>query len=313
MPSTSTAVETGRTAALPAPAPRSHHRWLREPLLHFLLIGALVFGLDAWVNRDRLDPRVITIDAAVDQEAVRVFRDARGREPNADELYALRRVWLDNEVLYREGMAMQMDQGDPAIRDRVIFKALSSINAGLKRPPLSDDTLRAWFEKNRAKYDEPARFDFSEAVLPEAQPTEAQARALATQLNSSSGGEVQAGLRVFKGRPQANLLQSYGEAFTAALVAQPPGEWRAVRHGELWRVMRLEGSSPARKAEFAALRDTVVQDWTDAVMAEQRAAAVKAMAMKYTVRSRAPALAADAASATGTTGINAPATPERSQ
>ncbi|MDT7838919.1 peptidylprolyl isomerase [Aquabacterium sp. OR-4] len=273
--------------------------WLREPLLHFLLIGALVFALDAWVNRDRLDPRVITFDAVVDDEARRVFRDARGREPNADELYALRRVWLDNEVLYREGMAMQMDQGDQAIRDRVIFKALSSINAGLKAPPLSDEVLRAWFEKNRVKYDEPARFDFSEAVLPEAQPTEAQARALASQLGSQGGGEVQAGLRVFKGRPQANLLQSYGEAFTTALTAQPPGEWRAVRHGELWRVMRLEGSSPARKAEFEPLRETVVQDWTDAVMAEQRAAAVKAMAMKYSVRHRevAPA-AAQAASGT---------------
>ena len=40
-------------------------------------------------------------------------------------------MWLDNEVLYREGLALQVDKGDPAIRERVIFKALS-----LTGPPL---------------------------------------------------------------------------------------------------------------------------------------------------------------------------------
>jgi hypothetical protein len=268
--------------------------WWHEPLLHFLLIGAALFGIDTWVNRDRNDPRLIVIDAAVDLEAIKVFHDARGQDPNAEELYALRRVWLDNEVLYREGIAMQMDQGDRAIRDRVIFKALSSINAGLKRPPMTEDTLRAWFEKNRAKYDEPARFDFSEAVLPEAQPTEAQGRAVAAQLNSTTTGEVQAGLRVFKGRPQGNIVQSYGGPFATALVAQPVGEWRALRHGEIWRVMRLEGGTPPRQAQFDALREAVAQDWTDAVLADQRAAAVKTMAMKYTVVKREPAAPAAA-------------------
>lgn len=293
---------TAPPASPAARPPKAWPAWLREPLLHFLLIGAALFALDSWVNRDRGDPRLITIDAAVDAEAIQVFRDARGRAPNADELYALRRVWLDNEVLYREGMALQMDQGDQAIRDRVIFKALSSVNAGLKRPPMTEPVLQAWFENNRVKYDEPARFDFSEAVVPEAQPTEAQARALAQQLNSSAGGEVQAGLRVFKGRPQGNLVQSYGEAFASALVAQPPGEWRALRHGELWRVLRLEASHPARPASFQAVREAVAQDWTDAVMAEQRAAAVKAMALKYRVVTAAPE-----ATATGATPAPAPA------
>ena len=283
--------------AAPRTAPSA---WWREPLLHFLLIGAALFGVDAWVNRDRVDPRKIVIDAAVDQEAIKVFRDARGRDPGTDELYALRRVWLDNEVLYREGIAMQMDQGDRAIRDRVIFKALSSINAGLKRPPMTDDTLRAWFEKNRAKYDEPARFDFSEAVLPEAQPTEATARAMAAQLNGGGSGDVQASLRVFKGRPTGNLVQSYGEPFTTALVALPVGEWRALRHGDAWRVLRLEGGTPPKQAQFEALRETVAQDWTDAVLADQRAAAVKTMAMKYTVVAREPATGTPAAASAPT-------------
>ncbi len=88
-------------------------------------------------------------------------RRRAAREPNADELYALRRVWLDNEVLYREGLALQVDQGDAAIRERVIFKAQSILDANVKLPPYDDKLLRDWFASNRAKYDEPARYDFS--------------------------------------------------------------------------------------------------------------------------------------------------------
>jgi hypothetical protein len=278
-------------AALQQPHKVSTH-WLREPLLHFVLIGAALFAGDYLVNRDKANPRVITVDAAVDAEAVRVFQDARGRAPNTDELYALRRVWLDNEVLYREGLALQMDQGDKAIRDRVIFKALSTINAGLKLPPVNDTVLRAWFENNRSKYDEPARFDFSEAVLPEASPTEASATALANSLNATAGtntvAETQASLRVFKGRPQANIVQSYGADFSRALAEAPVSEWRVMRHADTWRVMRLEAITAPKAATFEPLRTAVLADWTDAVMAEQRAAAVKAMALKYQVVTEAP-------------------------
>ncbi|MFX6930183.1 hypothetical protein ABTH73_19595, partial [Acinetobacter baumannii] len=89
---------------------------------------------------------------------------SRGREPNAEELAALRRVWLDNEVLYREGLALQVDKGDSAIRERVIFKALSVVDANTKLPAVTDEVLRKWFEGHRVKYDEPPRFDFQEAV-----------------------------------------------------------------------------------------------------------------------------------------------------
>ncbi len=57
------------------------------------------------------------------------------------------RVWLDNEVLYREGLALQLDKGDTAIRERVIFKALSVIDASVKLPPVDESTLREWFER----------------------------------------------------------------------------------------------------------------------------------------------------------------------
>src|SRR4029077_20656165 len=97
----------------------------------------------------------IVVGREVDDEAKQVFRASRGRDPNAAELMALRRVWLDNEILYREGIALQFDKGDAAIRERVIFKALSVVDANVKLPPVNDSVLRKWFDSHRDKYDEP--------------------------------------------------------------------------------------------------------------------------------------------------------------
>ena len=258
--------------------------WLREPLLHFVLLGGLLFAADHFIAGGGEDRNLIVVGAAVDNEARQVFKAARGRDPNADELDALRRVWLDNEVLYREGLALQVDRGDTGIRERVIFKALSIVDSNLKLPPFDDKTLRAWFEKNRVKYDEPARYDFQEAALSD-DTTEAAVRSFVTALNAGAPGDARAGLRVFKGRPQANLVQSYGAEFARALEQSPPGEWRAQQTREGWRAIRVDSVTAPKPALFEALRGVVLQDWTDAVMAEQRTAAVRALAKKYTVKS----------------------------
>jgi PPIC-type PPIASE domain len=257
--------------------------WLREPLLHFLLAGALLFGVDYFIAGRAEDPRTILVDAAVDNQARQVFKDARGREPNEEELYALRKVWLDNEVLYREGLALQVDKGDAAIRERVIFKALSVVDAGLKLPPVNDKVLRDWFEANRAKYDEPARYDFEEAVMP-GDTSEAALRELAAALNAGAGGEAKASLRVFKGRPHSNVVQSYGPEFAKALETSPPDEWRVLPGRDSLRVMRLVSITPSKPVVFENLGGVVLHDWTDTIMAEQRTAAVRALAKKYDVK-----------------------------
>lgn len=267
----------------PASAPAPALRWWREPLLHFLLLGGLLFAIDFAISGRSGDQHVIAVDADVDKQARDVFKAARNREPDADELYALRRVWLDNEVLYREGLALQVDKGDTMIRDRVIFKALSVVDASLKLPPIQDDTLRAWFEKNRQKYDTPARYDFHEAVLA-GNATESARQELAAALRAGVPGDNKADLRIFKGRPRANLVQSYGPDFTASLDALPVGEWRAIQSRDDLRVIRLEARTGPAAVRFEDLRGVVLQDWTDAIMAEKRTAAVRALAKKYTVK-----------------------------
>jgi len=256
--------------------------WLREPLLHFVALGALLFVVDHYLIGQTNDPHTIVVGAAVDQEARTVFKASRNRGPTDDELKALRQVWLDNEVLYREGLALQVDRGDDGIRERVIFKALSVVDANVKLPPIDDQALRDWLESHRAKYDEPARYDFDEAALAE-DTSEGAVRGFVQALNAGTPGDAKAGLRVFKGRPLANLIQSYGAEFPKALEAGAVGKWRALQTRDGWRAMRLNSIALPQEAVFESLRGVVLQDWTDATASEQRTAAVRALTKKYRV------------------------------
>ncbi|MEI6318221.1 MAG: peptidylprolyl isomerase [Pseudomonadota bacterium] len=284
--STSSPLQTPTPAAGVQAAPEGGRKpagLLREPLFHFVLLGALLFGIDQFIASQKEDPRLIILGSAAVTEARETFKEARGREPSAEELDALGKIWLDNELLFREGMALQLDRGDTAIRERVIFKALSVIDSNLKLPPFDEKVLRDWFEANRARYDEPARFDFLEAVL-SADTSEASVRAFVAALNAGAPGDAKAGLRVFKGRPKVNLVQSYGQAFADALASAQKGEWIALPTREGWRAVQLQAIAEAKPADFTALRGVVLHDWTDAVMSEQRTAAVRALARKYTVK-----------------------------
>lgn len=271
------------TSDVPLTSSRANrNNWTREPLLHFVLIGAVLFGLDHLIASRADDPHTIVIDAAVDAEAKQTFQGSRGREPTAQELKALRQVWLDNEVLYREGVALGLDKGDTAIRERVIFKALTMVDANTRRPEFDEKVLRDWFENNRARYDEPARYNFQEAVL-SGEASETAVRSFVSALNAGRAPDVEAGLRVFNGRPRSNVEQSYGAEFATALENSPTSEWRAIQSKDGWRAMRLESITPGQLADFDKIQNAVAQDWIDAVMAEQRSAAVRALAKKYTI------------------------------
>lgn len=281
-----------------APA-RGHalHRlpeWVREPFLHFVILGGILFAVDHWVASQSEDPNTILVGPEVDAKAIDVFQQSRGRAPTEEELRSLRQIWLDNEVLYREGLSLGLDKGDDAIRERVIFKALSVVDANVRLPAVDDKKLRDWFEKNRTRYDEPARYDFQEAALA-SESSESAVRAFADALNAGTPGDAQAGLRVFKSRPHSNLVQSYGEDFAKALEDAPPGHWQALRTREGWRAMRLDAITPPRPADFEDLQGVVLQDWKDTTASEQRTAAVRALAGKYKVKAGSPGATAPAA------------------
>ncbi len=216
------------------------------------------------------DPRTIVVGADVDREAIETFKAARGHEPNAEELAALRRVWLDNEVLYREGLALQVDKGDPAIRERVIFKALSvdrqQRQAAARRRQGAARLVR-----------EPPR------QVRRAGPLRLRGgRAVRRQLRSRRARVREGAERRHAGRRQGRAARVQGPA-----AREPGAELRAgVRQGA-GRIASRANGRPCRRATagapcgstrsrrrsrrvFEVLRGVVLQDWTDATASEQR-------------------------------------------
>lgn len=263
-------------------------RWLREPLLHFFVFGGLLFALDSALVSRRDSGNVILLNAGADAELHQIVRDELGREPTAIELAAMRRRWFDNELLYREGLALGLDRGDTSIRERVIFKALNVVQANLSLPKPDDAELRAWFEANRSRYDNPPRIDFLEAVIA-GKPTLADAAAFAATLNSKAAAypaakpdtDVESGLRIYRGRPLATLTPAFGAAFTTQLASLPLNRWVALNAQDGPRAVLVEKRADGQPAEFEPLREKVLLDWRDQRMAELRSAAVRKLGDKY--------------------------------
>ncbi len=258
-------------------------RAAREPLLHFLFLGLLLFGADHVFNARRDDPQTITVGADAQKEVREIFTSGMRREPTPGDMKILVDRWVDNEVLYREGLALGLDRGDSTIRERVIFKAMTLARGGLALPPVDEPTLRAWFEARHERYDTPARYDFMEAVVvgdstPEALETFAGA------LNGTARSDTQSDLRVFKDRPHTNLVESYGREFADKLAQVKPGEWQAVASSAGLRVVRLEAVKPGATARFDDMKDAVLEDWKDDTMAQLTSDAVREMGKKYAVR-----------------------------
>ena len=129
--------------------------WLREPAVHFLLIGGFLFGLSVWIGPPDEDRRghVIVITAAQVEELRLSWRLEHKREPSPSELKALLADWVRDEVLYREALWMGLDIQDDRIRDHLIRKLIDTrVDGDTLNSPPSDDELRKFVERHPDRY-----------------------------------------------------------------------------------------------------------------------------------------------------------------
>lgn len=259
-------------------------RALREPLTHFVVLGALIFAIDHVVLGVRGDPQEIVITKETYAEARLAFVAGIKREPTDAEMKVLTDRWLDNELLFREGMALGMDKGDVAMRERLIFKVLTTTQAGLVMPKIDQAGLRAWFESRRDRYDTPSRFGFEEAVLTADDSTPEKMQRFVTALNADKTPDLEAGLRVFKDRPRPNLVLSYGEAFAEALEKSSVSSWVVLQSRDGPRAVRLTLLTPGQAVNFDDIKEAVFTDWKEFTSGQMTKAAIREIAKKYRVR-----------------------------
>jgi len=212
---------------------------------------------------------------------------ARGRELTRAELLDLHRVWINNEILYREGLTLASQPEESANREQVITRALNAIEQKLRPITVSDHELRRWFAARREGYDQAVRYDFEDVALP-GNSSEATVRALVLQLNGASPAIAHPTVRTFEARPQKSVEQSYGVDVASALANARPGTWLAISARGGWRAMRLTALTPGRRANFEAEREAIRRDFIEATIAEKRADAVRALWKNYKIEIAEP-------------------------
>ncbi len=141
---------------------------LREPLLHFVVLGALVFGLYGWVDNPAASTAAsgqIAVTAPVIASLTTDWQRQWGRVPNAQELQTLIDQYLRDEIFYQEALALGMDRNDIIVRRRLIQKVefLAEDVSALREP--EDDELQAYLAEHGDRYQVPGQVSFTQVYF----------------------------------------------------------------------------------------------------------------------------------------------------
>lgn len=257
-------------------------RWARrEPLLHFLVLGALIFAGDRLLNPPDNTEKVIVVTQAMRDTMRRGFDEDQERDPTPAELNAMVENWLASEILYREGKALGVDRGDSAIRDRIAYKVQLLIFSQLEAPAVDRPTLQRWFEANRGRFDEPERVSF---YLAPATTEENARKQLAAIEAGQEPSELQQRTRALVGRPVGSLAASFGDAFREGLLALPLERWAVLQSTEGWHVVRLDSRRPPVPAKLEDVEEEAVKIYKTDETRRKAWEAVQRLRSSYTVR-----------------------------
>ncbi|MEJ6002963.1 peptidylprolyl isomerase [Paucibacter soli] len=231
-------------------------RLCAEPLVQFLLAGALLFASHAWLQAWR-DPQAIVMGEQ-DLERLRAMaRKQWGREPDAAQLDALLQAQLREEVLYREALAQGLDRDDVVIRRRLAQKMEFLAQGDAPQP--DDAQLRAWYDAHLQRYDDATRWTLEQRAVEGRVAGPARLdQADAARITAELGAEVAA-------RVATLAPDTWSEA-----IASPLG-----RHSV--RVLAVQPPS------FEALHEQLRLDWVEARQREARDAAYARLRERYRI------------------------------
>ncbi|MBX2857249.1 MAG: peptidyl-prolyl cis-trans isomerase [Cellvibrionaceae bacterium] len=256
---------------------------MREPLLQFLLLGGLIFAVDIFTSVNKEDPQLIVVDANRLEKLIKIFREGQGRLPKEDEVDNLIVKWTQNEIFYREAVALNLDEGDDMVRSRLILKMRNILFNRIIQQIPSDEQLLAWFELNREKYDTPSRYSFEQFPIRDASNLK-EAQLLAKQVNQKDVPKAYRDItRQYPRRPVTNLESLFGLEHTAALLQEKQNHWVPVRSRSSWHLARVYAVSPAIPADFAKVKSKVLREYKKAASGLQVSEMADAISDKYKV------------------------------
>jgi hypothetical protein len=272
-------------------------RWLREPLLHFLLAGLALFAGYRALNPDgggrEPSNRIELTDDDVQQLAL-AWRAQWQRPPSAEEMRGLLNDRIREEILYREALALGLDKGDTIVKRRLAQKMafLAEDISSLRDPPAAE--LKAWFDQNRERFALPARVSFRHLYFSPDRRGERVRAAAAQALPALAGkpGNVRtAGLAdrfmaqdYYVERDPEQVGEVFGMKFAEELMRLKPGTWQGpVESGLGWHLVFIEAVAPGRTPAFEEIQAAVKAEWIEAQRAEMRSRAFDAMKARYEI------------------------------
>jgi hypothetical protein len=253
----------------------------REPLVHFCVLGILIFGADALLHPPLKDDHTITVTKALRQSFIDNFDEDKARVPSDAELKKMIDSWVASEILYREGKSLAVDRGDDMIRDRIAYKLQLLIFDQISVPQPTQAQLRSWFTDNHERFDEPQRVGFYLTPPTDEATARRQLEDIQTQHESA---ELQKQTRAILARPVASLAPAFGEGFRDGLLGLPLGQWSVLQSRDGWHVVRLDSLREGVSASFETVRDEAARLWHTEETRKRAWEAVNRLKASYTVR-----------------------------
>lgn len=265
-------------------------RILREPLLHFFVLGGALFGLYALLDRGAThSPEEIIVGRDRVAALVAQHRRTWQRVPTPDELHALVDGWVREEVLYREGIAVGMDRDDAVIRRRVAQK-MEVLADDLGRDTPTDAELQAWLVRHADDYRIEAGYTLRQVYLdPQLHTADLDAVLARTlqRLRTRSDtvvGDASLLPGILNDTRERDVARIFGSDFTTALRNLPVGEWYGpVSSGYGLHFVRIDAREPGRVPSLAEVRPEVERDLLGARARDSQERFYSALRQRYTV------------------------------
>jgi len=242
-------------------------RLLREPLLHFLLLGGLLFVL---FGRGAPEPaaggREIVLTSADIQRIAAGFSTTWQRPPSDEELRGAINDYIREEVLYRTGISLGLDKDDTIVRRRIRQKMDFFLEDTVGEPDEAE--LRAFFDANADKFRVEPRISFRHVFLSSKRSNpKADAEALLSRL-VVSGSNVEGGSdplllpETFGLTPLSQMDAQFGEGFASQLSKVEPGHWAGpLKSAYGFHLVLVTAIEPSQLPPFEEVRDAVQREW----------------------------------------------------
>jgi peptidyl-prolyl cis-trans isomerase C len=264
--------------------------WAREPLVHFVLLGAGLLALHHAVA-PRPPAREIVVTASLLRGLRQEHLRRTGAPPSAAEEAALVERFLDDEVLHREALALGLDRGDVIVRRRLVQKMRLLTEDMTPVPAPTEADLQAWLDAHPERAARPARVTLTHVFVDgergEDGPREAaalRARLLAGEDPARLGDPFLHG-RELRARTERELAALFGPRFAAHAVRLPPGEWSGPLPSSYGlHLVRVSEQLPAGPAPLAEIRAEVEREWRAVRRDEASREALARLRAGYTVR-----------------------------